>query len=383
MANKIAILGSTGSIGIQSLEVAKNLGKEIIGISGNTNVKLLIKQAKEFLPKIVAIRDESYYVELKKELKDLPIEVVGGDSGIIEVATLSEIDTLVSSIVGIAGFIPTIEAIKNKKNIALANKEALVVAGEIIMKEAKKSGINIYPIDSEHSAISQCLMGNNVKNVQKIVLTASGGPFRGKSIEQLKKVTLNEALKHPNWNMGSKITIDCATLMNKGLEVIEAKWLFDLQINQIEVIIHPESIIHSMVYYVDNSVISQMGTPDMRIPIQFALTYPNRVLNNFSKLDLIKNASLTFEKPDNNTFPCLNLAFEALKIGGTMPVVLNSANEVLVNLFLKQKISFMDIPYYIENMLEGHTPNKSPSYLDIIEVDKETREKVLKKIKVL
>jgi 1-deoxy-D-xylulose-5-phosphate reductoisomerase len=282
----------------------------------------------------------------------------------------------VTSIVGIAGLIPTMEAIRHGKNIALANKETLVTAGSLVMKEALKYKVNILPVDSEHSAIFQCLMGNNKNQVAKIILTASGGPFRGKNKEELKNVSLAQALQHPNWKMGSKITIDSATLMNKGLEVIEAKWLFGVELDQIQVVVHPQSIIHSMVEYIDGSIVAQLGSPDMRIPIQMALTYPERKNNSFPRLNLFENNKLTFEQPDHEAFPCLSLAFEALKTGGTMPVVLNGANEAAVSLFMNNKISFADIPGIIEKVMGRHTVNINPSLDDIIEVDNWVRKEV-------
>ncbi|MDP4179806.1 MAG: 1-deoxy-D-xylulose-5-phosphate reductoisomerase [Bacillota bacterium] len=377
MAKNISILGSTGSIGIQSLDVARNLKLRVSGLSANNNIDLLEKQAREFLPSIVAINNDELRAELKNRIKDLNIEVLSGIEGLKAVATVDEADTVVTSIVGIAGLIPTIEAIRKGKDIALANKETLVTAGGIVMSEAKKSNVKILPVDSEHSAIFQCLMGNNLKGLLKIILTASGGPFRGKSKEELKSVSLKAALNHPNWVMGSKITIDSASLMNKGLEVIEAKWLFDVADDQIEVLVHPQSVIHSMVEYNDGSVIAQLGSPDMRIPIQFALTYPQRAENDFSRLNLLKTRSLTFEEPDLKAFPCLRLAFEALKEGGTMPAVLNAANEVAVGLFIEEKIKFTDIPRIIETAMERHNKNNNPSLEDIIEIDRLTRNKIL------
>ncbi|HEY9062378.1 MAG TPA: 1-deoxy-D-xylulose-5-phosphate reductoisomerase [Pseudobacteroides sp.] len=379
MAKNISILGSTGSIGTQSLDVARNLKIRVSGLSANGNLDLLEEQAREFMPKIVAINNDSLRDELKSRLKGLPIEVLSGLEGLKAVAAMDEVDTVVTSIVGIAGLIPTMEAIRKGKDIALANKETLVTAGSIVMSEAKKYNVNILPVDSEHSAIFQCLMGNNLNKVSKLILTASGGPFRGRTCEELMEVTLKDALKHPNWVMGSKITIDSASLMNKGLEVIEAKWLFDISADRIEVLIHPQSVIHSMVEYCDGSVMAQLGSPDMRIPIQFALTYPDRSDNEFSKLDLLKTRSLTFEEPDLNSFPCLGLAFDALKTGGTMPAVLNAANEVAVGLFLEEKIRFIDIPAIIEKAMEKHQKNKNPSLEDIIEVDRDTRDMILNK----
>lgn len=369
MAKKISILGSTGSIGIQTLDVARNLGLEVLGIAANSNIALLEQQAREFKPLIVAVKDKEKAFELEQRLMDTKITVLGGEDGIIASATIGEIDTVVTSIVGIAGLVPTMEAIKKGKDIALANKETLVTAGAIVMSEARRQNVRILPVDSEHCAIFQCLAGNNIKDVSKLILTASGGPFRGKRTEELENVTLAQALKHPNWSMGSKITIDSATLVNKGLEVIEARWLFDVPQDRIEVLVHPQSIVHSMVEFVDGSVMAQLGSPDMRIPIQYALSYPERAVNSFSKLDLLTASKLTFEKPDLTAFPSLGLAYEALKAGGTMPAVLNAANEVAVSLFLKEKIRFMDIPKIIEKTMSKHVVNINPSLGDIIEVD--------------
>jgi len=374
MTKKISILGSTGSIGTQTLDVARNLKIDVLALSANSNIDLLEVQAREFKPKLISVRDEMLAENLTTRLRDLDIQVFYGEEGLKRVATIKEIDTVVTSIVGIAGLIPTMEAIKAGKNIALANKETLVTAGSIIISEAQKNAVKILPVDSEHSAIFQSLMGNNINEISKIILTASGGPFRGKNINELMKVTVSDALKHPNWSMGSKITIDSATMMNKGLEVIEAKWLFGIDVEGIEVLVHPQSIIHSMVEFKDGSIIAQLGSPDMRIPIQFALTYPNRSDNNFSRLNLLETGKLTFEAPDFETFPCLKLAFEALKIGGTMPVALNGANEVAVSLFLGGKIKFLDIPRIIEKVLEEHNVNINPCLNDIIEVDKWARE---------
>lgn len=373
MERRISILGSTGSIGVQTLDVARNLNIKVEGLSANSNIDLLEKQAREFNPLIVAVKEKDQGIILKERLKDTDIEVLTGIEGFNKVAAIESIDTVVTSVVGIAGLIPTMEAIKNKKNIALANKETLVTAGHLVMDCAKRNNVKIFPVDSEHSAIFQSLMGNNISEVEKIILTASGGPFRALTKEQLSNVTLEQALKHPNWNMGSKITIDSATMMNKGLEVIEAKWLFDIDVENIEVLIHPQSIIHSMVQYVDGSVIAQLGSPDMRIPIQFALTYPNRCDNNFSKLDFLKLANLSFEKPDLEKFTCLKLAFEALRIGGTMPTVLNGANEVAVNMFLNKKIDFIDIPYIVEKAMDSHQVIQNPNLEQIVQTDLWTR----------
>lgn len=372
----ISILGSTGSIGTQTLDVVrKNKDKfEVVAISANSSIDLLLEQILEFNPKYVAVYNE----ESAKKLKDMipnniDIEILSSMEGLVKICELEEVDIVLTAVVGMIGLVPTMAAIKAKKTIALANKETLVTAGEIVMREAKKNNVEILPVDSEHSAIFQCLNGERKKNIEKIILTASGGPFRGKKKEELIKVTKNEALKHPNWDMGRKISIDSSTLMNKGLEVIEAKWLFDVDVEDIDIVVHPQSIIHSMVSFRDSSVMAQLGCPDMRLPIEYALTYPERSKTDFERLDLAKIATLTFEKPDMETFPCLKLAFKALKLGGTYPAVLNSANEVLVNEFLDDKIGFYDIPYYIERSLDQHNNRSNPTLEDILEVDKETR----------
>lgn len=369
MINRISILGSTGSIGVQTLDVARNLNIKVDGLAANRNIDLLEKQAREFCPKIVAVNDEDGARILSTRLSDTSCKVVSGIEGLKMVASIDSVETVVTSIVGIAGLIPTMEAIKHKKNIALANKETLVTAGHIVMSEASRMGVVVLPVDSEHSAIFQSLMGNNKEDVSKIILTASGGPFRGRKRQELVDVTLKEALKHPNWSMGSKITIDSATMMNKGLEVIEARWLFEMPLESIAVLVHPQSIIHSMVEYKDGSIIAQLGSPDMRLPIQFALTYPHRRPNNFSKLDLIKNSNLTFEAPDVEAFPCLELAYEALRVGSTMPAVLNAANEEAVRLFMEEKIGFLDIPRIIENVMGRHSIKSEPNLDDIIDID--------------
>lgn len=382
---KITILGSTGSIGTQTLDVArKNKDKfEIVAISANSSVELLLEQILEFCPKYVAVYDEKSANRLKEMIpENIDIEVLSGMEGLVKICQLEEVDVVLTAVVGMIGLVPTMAAIKSKKTIALANKETLVTAGELVMREARKNNVEILPVDSEHSAIFQCLNGENKKEIEKIILTASGGPFRGKKKEDLINVKKEQALKHPNWDMGRKISIDSSTLMNKGLEVIEAKWLFGVEADDIEVVLHPQSIVHSMVSFRDSSVMAQLGCPDMRLPIQYALTYPDRLETNFERLDFRKASTLTFEEPDMETFPCLRLAFEALKMGGTYCAALNSANEVLVNEFLNDKIGFYDIPYYIERTLKEHKNRINPTLEDILEVDKETREflaKILKK----
>lgn len=374
VAKVISIIGSTGSIGVQTLDVSRNLGIKVAGISANSNIDLLEKQIHEFLPRIVSVGNKDLAKQLEYRLSGMNIEVLWGLDGMKRVVDLEEVDTVVTSVVGTAGLIPTMHAIRNKKDIALANKETLVTAGQLVMDETKKYNVNIYPVDSEHSAIYQCLMGNNTKQVEKIILTASGGPFRGKKPNELKGITPAQALKHPNWKMGSKITIDSATLMNKGLEVIEAKWLFGKEHENIQVLVHPQSIIHSMVEYIDGSIIAQLGSPDMRVPIQFALTYPERYPNNFPKMDFMKYSQLTFEEPDIKTFTCLQLAYDALNCGGTMPAAMNAANEIAVEAFLRSSISFTDIPKIIEKVMQHHNVNICPCLDDIIEVDSWARE---------
>ncbi|HOQ16490.1 MAG TPA: 1-deoxy-D-xylulose-5-phosphate reductoisomerase [Defluviitaleaceae bacterium] len=369
----ISILGSTGSIGTQTLDVVRNLGNiEVKALSTNKNIDLLEKQIEEFHPKKVAVMDDEKAYELKKRIGS-KIEVLKGLEGLCEIAEMDETDTVVTSVVGVIGLIPTFKAIQKKKNIALANKETLVTAGKIIMEEAKKNNVSIYPVDSEHSAIFQCLQGNAHNKISRIILTASGGPFRGKSLKELEMVTVEEALKHPNWEMGAKITIDSATMMNKGLEVIEAKWLFDVELNQIEVLVHPQSIIHSMVEFEDGSIMAQMGEPDMRLPIQYALTYPKRITNNWPRINFRQRNMLSFEEVDLSVFKCLQLAYDALKIGGTMPAVLNAANEVAVDKFLKKEINFLDIAKIIEATMEKHELIKNPSLSDILDVDQWAR----------
>lgn len=377
MINNISILGSTGSIGTQALDVVRAVKGDDIkvhGITGNNNIDLLEKQALEFKPEIVAVMDEEKSIELKKRLKSENIKVLGGMEGLIKVATMENVDTVLTSVVGNVGLEPTLEAIKSNKNIALANKETLVSAGELVMRTAMGKGIKILPVDSEHSAIFQCLQGNQDNNIYKILLTASGGSFRGKTIDELKNVNVDDALKHPNWVMGRKITIDSATLMNKGLEVIEAVWLFNVNVNQIQVLVHPQSIIHSAVEFEDGAVIAQLGAPDMRLPIQYALLYPKRVDTNLPRLDLFEHNNLTFEKPDMDTFKCLSLAFRAINEGGTMPAVMNAANEVAVERFLNREISFLQIPELIEKTMNSYSPVYNYDLKTVLEADKWARE---------
>ncbi len=374
---KISVLGSTGSIGTQTLEVVReNEDMEVVALAAGSNIELLEKQIREFMPKIVAVWSEDKAKELADNIKDLEVKIVAGMDGLIEIATLGEATVVVTAIVGMIGIKPTIAAIKAKKDIALANKETLVTAGHIIMPLAKEMGVNIYPVDSEHSAIFQSLNGENKKQISKILLTASGGPFRGWSLEQLKNVKVEDALKHPNWAMGRKITIDSSTMVNKGLEVIEAKWLFEVDFDDIQVVIQPQSIIHSMVEYVDGAVIAQLGTPDMKLPIQYALTYPDRRYLKGDRLDFHQLTQITFEKPDMETFRGLKLAYEAGRTGGSMPTVFNAANEKAVSLFLDRKIGYLDITNTIEECMKNHKLIENPNVDEIIEVEKAVYEMI-------
>jgi 1-deoxy-D-xylulose-5-phosphate reductoisomerase len=371
----ISILGSTGSIGTQTLEVVRNIKDiKVSALTGNQNIDLLEKQVYEFLPEIVVVMDEKKAKELKDRIKAVPTKVLWGMEGLIEAATLPEIDTVVTSVVGNIGIEPTFYAIESGKNIALANKETLVSAGQLVMDAAKRKGVHIYPVDSEHSAIFQALQGNEGNAISRILLTASGGPFRGKPIEDLAEVTVEEALHHPNWSMGKKITIDSATMMNKGLEVMEARWLFDVKPSQIEVLVHPQSIVHSAVEFEDGAIMAQMGEPDMRVPIQYALTYPKRVKNTYPKVDFTKRNQLTFEKPNQEVFRCLALAYKAMEIGGTMPTVLNAANEIAVEQFLNKNISFLQIAELIEKTMNAYTVKYQYDIKDLLNADKWARD---------
>ncbi len=363
----ISVLGSTGSIGTQALEVCENLGFDVLALTTNVRIDILEKQIEKFKPKIVAVMNDEKASELKKNLKNKNVEVLAGIDGINSAASIDGADTILNALVGNIGLEPTLKAIRNGKNVALANKETLVTAGELVIKEAKKFNIKIYPIDSEHSAIFQCLQGNENNKIAKIHLTASGGPF--KDYTSFDGITVKDALNHPNWTMGRKITIDSATMMNKGLEVIEAKWLFDVDVGKINVVIHPQSIIHSMVEFEDGAVIAQLGEPDMRVPIQYALTYPERVKNNFPKVNFFDCGNLTFQKPDLKLFRCLALAFDAIKTGGTLPTVLNGANEIAVGAFLDGKIQFSDIPELIEKAMYAYNIKYNYSFADVFEAD--------------
>ena len=371
----IAILGSTGSIGTQALEVIRAHPKDftVEVLTGNGNSDLLIKQAIEFKPNCVVIADEKKYQTVKDALGKHDIKVFAGNKSIEQVVQMESIDIVLTAIVGYAGLASTISAIKAKKNIALANKETLVVAGDLVTSLAKENAVNIYPVDSEHSAIFQCMAGEWQNPIEKIYLTASGGPFRGKDKNFLASVKKEQALKHPNWEMGAKITIDSATLMNKGLEVIEAKWLFHLKPEQIEVIVHPQSIIHSVVQFKDGSMKAQMGLPDMRLPIQYALSFPNRLTSDFKRFNFLDYPNLSFEKPDTETFRCLSLGFEAMNKGGNAACVLNAANEIAVTAFLTDKISFLKISEVIEKTMEKVSFIQKPSYEDYVKSDAEAR----------
>ena len=375
MKKRIAILGSTGSIGTQTLEViAQNPEHfEVEVLTANNNIGLLIDQAKKYQPNVVVISNSCHYDELTEALKNDPIKVYAGREALQQVVQMDTIDVVVTAMVGYSGLIPTCNAIKAGKHIALANKETMVVAGEIINQLAIENKVNIYPVDSEHSAIFQCLVGEFNNEVEKIYLTASGGPFRGFSMEQLANVTKDDALKHPNWDMGAKITIDSASMMNKGFEIIEAKWLFGLKPEQIDVVVHPQSIIHSIVQFCDGSMKAQMGLPDMKLPIQYALSFPERLPSAFKRFSFLDYPKLTFEQPNTKNFRNLALAFEALNQGGNMPCILNAANEVVVQAFLNDKISFLQMPEIIEQTMGKATYLKSPNLEDYIQTDKETR----------
>ena len=374
---KIAILGSTGSIGTQTLEVVReNKDIEVLGLAAGNNIKLLEEQIREFKPRLAAVWIEEKAKELRENIKDLNVKVVSGMEGLIELAVLDDTEILVTAIVGMIGIRPTIEAIKAGKDIALANKETLVTAGHIIMPLAKEHHVSILPVDSEHSAIFQSLQGSNRKELHKILLTASGGPFRGRKREELVNIQVEDALKHPNWEMGRKITIDSSTLVNKGLEVIEAKWLFDVDIDQIEVVVHPQSIIHSMVEYVDGAIIAELGTPDMKLPIQYALYYPERRFLPGERVDFTTLSQLTFEKPDMETFYGLRLAFEAGREGGSLPTVFNAANELAVSKFLNRQIGYLQIPEIIEVCMRNHKNILNPTVEEILQTEKAVYEQI-------
>jgi 1-deoxy-D-xylulose-5-phosphate reductoisomerase len=372
---QIAILGSTGSIGTQALDViaANDSLFEVYALTANNNVDLLIQQARKFKPEMVTIGNDLHYNKLKEALSDLPIKVFAGDESIAQVAEMQPIDIVLTAMVGYSGLKPTINAIKARKKIALANKETLVVAGELICELALKNNAAILPVDSEHSAIFQCLAGEGNNPIEKLILTASGGPFRTKSMHELEHVTSAQALKHPNWDMGAKITIDSASLMNKGFEIIEAKWLFGVSPDQIQVVVHPQSIIHSMVQFTDGSIKAQLGMPDMKLPIQYAFTYPDRLLTDFPRFDFDLCSQFTFERPDMERFRNLGFAYYAMERGGNMPCILNAANEVVVAAFLKDQIGFLQMSDIIEEALAKSEFIAKPTYDDYVDTDKNTR----------
>jgi 1-deoxy-D-xylulose-5-phosphate reductoisomerase len=374
---RLSILGSTGSIGVNTLRLVGQFSErfEVVSLSAGRNVQLLKQQILQFRPKIVSVLNKELSDALRKELPDVSVEIVNGIEGLIQVAIHPEVDQVVSAIVGAVGLIPTLSAIKAGKSIALANKESLVMAGKILMEEARRNQVQIFPVDSEHSAIFQSLLGHQKEDVHRLILTASGGPFRNLSLSRLSDVTVKEALNHPHWEMGKKITIDSASLMNKGLEVIEAHWLFGIPVEKIHVLIHPQSVIHSMVEYIDGSIVAQMGITDMRIPISYALSFPERLGLNLPPLDLSKSEALTFSVPDSERFPCLKLAYQSIEIGETMPAVLNAVNEVAVNAFMDGTIRFTEIPLLIQGVMESHEVKPVHTVEDILKADHWAREK--------
>ncbi len=386
MKKRISILGSSGSIGMNTLDIVKQFPDrfEVVSLAVQHNIDRLEEQIRAFSPKIAAVADEAAGQELQRRCAGLAVNVLTGKSGVIQAATHPDIELVMSSIVGFAGLVPTYQAILADKHVALANKETLVAAGELIMPEIEKRGLLLLPVDSEHNAIFQSLQGHRRQDVSKILLTCSGGPFRKYSREQLQHVRPQDALRHPNWDMGQKITIDSATLMNKGLEVLEAHWLFHVDFLQIQVVVHPQSLIHSMVEYVDGSIIAQLGNPDMRIPIAYAMAYPERLTIDVPKLAVTAAGTMTFEEPDFERFPCVEYAYEAGRIGGTMPTVLNAANEIAVDAFLRERITFPDIPRIIHRVMDAHTSKPLASIQDAIDADQWARaranDNILKKI---
>lgn len=377
----ISILGSTGSIGTQAIQVCLEQGFSVCGLAANNNVDLLAEQVKLLKPHKVCIFNSEKREELKQKLDNINIEIVTGIEGLCEIASMEESDIILNSVVGMIGLRPTLSAIKAKKDVALANKETLVTGGKLVMEYAQKQGVKILPVDSEHSAIFQALQGNKISQVKKVILTASGGPFYGKTTEELKSVGREQALKHPNWNMGAKITIDSATLMNKGLELIEACWLFDKTPDEIEIVVHRESVIHSLVEYQDNAVMAQLGVPDMKLPIQYALTYPDRLSCKTDSLSLTQYGKLTFSEPDKETFICLKACIEAVNKGGLFPTIVNGANEQAVELFLQERISFLQIGELVYSALQEISPRDIVSLETIIETDKIAREFVINRVR--
>ncbi len=382
MVNSISVLGSTGSIGTQTLDVAEKLNISVCALTAYSNIDLLEKQIRKFRPRLAVVFLEEQAQKLKERIKDTKTCVMSGMEGLISAAEIDSADIVLNALVGMVGLEPTLRAVEAKKNIALANKETLVAGGSLVMNAVTKNGVHLYPVDSEHSAIFQCLQGRpDEKSLKKIILTASGGPFFGKTKSELENVTLAQALNHPNWSMGAKITIDSATMMNKGLEIIEAYWLFGVDADQIDVVVHRESIVHSMIMYRDNSVIAQLGLPDMRIPIQYALTYPNRFESPAGELDLSQVENLSFSKPDYDTFKCMSLCKKALKIGGTAPAIVNGANETANRLFREEKIEFLQIGDLVENALENVAVTKADTLAQVLQADKSAREFVLSAVK--
>jgi 1-deoxy-D-xylulose-5-phosphate reductoisomerase len=374
---RLAILGSTGSIGVNTLDIVSHFPEEfqVIGLSAGLNIQLLKKQILQFRPKLVSVLDKELSDTLRRDLLHLPVEMVHGVEGLIQVATHPEVDEVVSAIVGAVGLIPTLSAIKTGKTIALANKESLVMAGKIMMDEAQRNHAQILPVDSEHSAIFQSLLGHRKEDVRRLILTASGGPFLNLPIDRLHEVTVKEALNHPQWEMGKKVTIDSASLMNKGLEVIEAHWLFNISVEKITIQIHPQSVVHSMVEYIDGSIMAQMGIPDMRIPISYALAFPHRLPLNLPPLDFSQRGGLTFFSPDLERFPCLRLAYRSIEIGETMPAILNAANEVAVNAFLGRSLKFTEVPLLLQRVMEEHEVKSVHTIEDILRADQWARER--------
>lgn len=382
MVNTLSILGSTGSIGTQALDVARKLNLNICALTAYSNIDILEQQVREFKPSLAVVFSQEKAEDFKRKIADTNTKVLCGMDGLIEASVISSADMVLNSLVGMVGLTPTLSALNAGKDVALANKETLVAGGSLVMDAVKKNNVNMYPVDSEHSAIFQCLQGmNDKKELKKLILTASGGPFFGKSEDELKNVTVKEALNHPNWSMGAKITIDSATMMNKGLEIIEASWLFDMPEDKIDVVVHRESIIHSMVQFVDNSVIAQLGLPDMRIPIQYAITYPNRFESPVNELDLSEIANLSFSKPDYDTFKCLTSCKEAIRMGGTAPAIANGANEVANKLFRDGKIKFLEIGDLVNDALHNVKKNEIERVEDVLNADKSARQYVYDAVK--
>ena len=379
MKEKITIIGSTGSIGTQTLDICRDYNIKVLGLSSYSNIDLLEKQIREFEPKVACVVNEERAKELAIKVRDLDVKIISGEEGLIEVATVMGAEAVVTAVVGISGLLPTVAAIRAGLDICLANKETLVTGGHIVTKLAREYGVKILPVDSEHSAIFQSMQGFSKRDIKRILLTASGGPFFGKKKEELINITPEDALKHPNWDMGAKVTIDSSTLVNKGLEVIEAKWLFDVDIDKIKVLVHRQSVVHSMVEYQDNGVIAQLGVPDMKLPIQYALSYPDRLPMPDNELDFIKYHNLTFAEPDTDTFKALALAYKAGKIGGNLPCIFNSADEVAVELFLQGKIGYLAISDIIEEAMNNIKLIENPTISDIIDTDMEVREWVRKR----